>query len=405
MSAGTHTPTPPQPPPPPNPHTPGPVIRCGGEHPPDFTDLGEALCGAPALAWEGRQGAAAAVGGRGTTVPLSPTHSHGGGGGLAQGLGIRLFAFGGAIGLSPLLILTLCGPERGLVVSTEPPDDLSCWTTRVVDQVHPDAPSESMREFAEGGGVGRTFGVGSLAFRFGRHNPGAKSRGFPSPCALHAPCRMPSSVLPPKFAQPNGPGTNSPPPPPSENTLRRLLGLAGFPSTPPRPQNSLCVIAVVHGPCAHCTASRGVRIEANVWMGGRVEGCLRRDGASEAAPDAVRQAVGGVFQSGWGRLLSVTNAIGAGTCGRGGSGRAQAGRPEGGGVTSPLPMHPCHCHPVPPTAVPLLSLPEGCGRVSGGFWRACGVCVACPTGAQGHALPVLNKCGSLILISLSLEFR
>ena len=32
------------------------------------------------------------------------------------------------IGLSPLLILTLCGPERVLVVSTEPPDDLSCLT-------------------------------------------------------------------------------------------------------------------------------------------------------------------------------------------------------------------------------------------------------------------------------------
>ena len=65
------------------------------------------------------------------------------------------------IGLSPLLILTLCGPERVLVVSTEPPDDLSCLTTpgvgcpgdgavaRAIDQVHPDAPSESMRGFAD----------------------------------------------------------------------------------------------------------------------------------------------------------------------------------------------------------------------------------------------------------------
>ena len=33
------------------------------------------------------------------------------------------------IGLSPLLILTLCGSERVLVVSTEPLDDLSCLTT------------------------------------------------------------------------------------------------------------------------------------------------------------------------------------------------------------------------------------------------------------------------------------
>ena len=43
---------------------------------------------------------------------------------------------------------------------------------------------------------------------------------------------------------------------------------------------------------------------------------------SEAAPEAVRQAVGGGYQSGWGRLLSVTNAIEAGTCRQGDSGRA-----------------------------------------------------------------------------------
>ena len=67
------------------------------------------------------------------------------------------------IGLSPLLILTLCGPERVLVVSTEPPDDLSCLTTpgvgrpgdgavaRAVDQGHPEAHSESMRGFAPTG--------------------------------------------------------------------------------------------------------------------------------------------------------------------------------------------------------------------------------------------------------------
>ena len=42
-------------------------------------------------------------------------------------------------------------------------------------------------------------------------------------------------------------------------------------------------------------------------------GCLGREGASEAAPEAVRQAVGGGRQSGWGRFLSVTNAIEAGT--------------------------------------------------------------------------------------------
>ena len=40
----------------------------------------------------------------------------------------------------------------------------------------------------------------------------------------------------------------------------------------------------------------------------RGQGCIRREGASEAEREAVRQAVGGGCQSGWGRLLSVTNA-------------------------------------------------------------------------------------------------
>ena len=42
------------------------------------------------------------------------------------------------------------------------------------------------------------------------------------------------------------------------------------------------------------------------------QGCIRREETSEAAQGAVRQAVGGGCQSGWGRLLSVTNAIDAG---------------------------------------------------------------------------------------------
>ena len=59
------------------------------------------------------------------------------------------------------------------------------------------------------------------------------------------------------------------------------------------------------------------------WQGegGGGQGCIRREGASEAAPEAVKQAVGGGCQSGWGqRLLSVTNAIEAGTWCSGDSG-------------------------------------------------------------------------------------
>ena len=43
--------------------------------------------------------------------------------------------------------------------------------------------------------------------------------------------------------------------------------------------------------------------------GGGGQGCIRREGASEA----IRQAVRGGCQSGWGRLLSVTHAMEAGT--------------------------------------------------------------------------------------------
>ena len=68
------------------------------------------------------------------------------------------------------------------------------------------------------------------------------------------------------------------------------------------------------------------------------QGCSRREGTSEAAPGAVRQAVGGGGQSGWGRLLSVTNAVEAGTWRQGDSGIGWA--PSRGGLPPPLPMHP-----------------------------------------------------------------
>ena len=55
---------------------------------------------------------------------------------------------------------------------------------------------------------------------------------------------------------------------------------------------------------------------------GQGQGCIRREGTAEAAPEAVRQAVGGGCQSGVGRLLSVTNAVEAGTWRQGDSGWA-----------------------------------------------------------------------------------
>ena len=104
--------------------------------------------------------------------------------------------------------------------------------------------------------------------------------------------------------------------------------------------------------------------------------CIRRGGTSEAAPEAVRQAVGGGCQSGRGRLLSVTNAAEAGTWRQGDSGWAYAGRLEGaGGVPPPLPMHP------PPPPQPLhAERGRGCRRRCGAAGavvvRFAGRCVA-----------------------------
>ena len=54
----------------------------------------------------------------------------GGGGGWHKASVSDCLPLAAPIGLSPLLNLTLCGPKRVLVVSTEPPDDLSCLTGR-----------------------------------------------------------------------------------------------------------------------------------------------------------------------------------------------------------------------------------------------------------------------------------
>ena len=78
--------------------------------------------------------------------PLAPSLGHiwsgppqhfgppGGGGGWGAGVWDKAsvsdwLPLAAPVGLSPLLILTLCGSERVLIVPTEPPDDLSCLTT------------------------------------------------------------------------------------------------------------------------------------------------------------------------------------------------------------------------------------------------------------------------------------
>ena len=150
-------------------------------------------------------------------------------------------------------------------------------------------------------------------------------------------------------------------------------------------------------------------------------GCIGREGTSEAAPEAVRLAVGGGCQSGGGRLLSVANAVEAGTWRQGASGRAWAGRPGGGGYLPRLGKRQrkywapekrfssgltgtaavlglrystlCLCgqaHSTPSTPAPTQSPPKVLGTTLG---LRCGVALGVYTGAVGHGpWPTLGEC-------------
>ena len=69
------------------------------------------------------------------------------------------------------------------------------------------------------------------------------------------------------------------------------------------------------------TGARG-QVNREERGGGGRRDALDRKGPQRAAPEAVREAVGGGCRSGWGRLLSVTNASEAGTWRQGDSGWA-----------------------------------------------------------------------------------
>ena len=111
------------------------------------------LC--PWACFAGGRGGERQEGGGGLQEPPGRALCSGGGGGRIwhKASVSDCLPLAAPIGLSPLHIQTLCGPERVLVVSPEPPDDLSCLTTpglgrpgdgavaRAVDQGHPDAHS------------------------------------------------------------------------------------------------------------------------------------------------------------------------------------------------------------------------------------------------------------------------
>ena len=142
------------------------------------------------------------------------------------------------------------------------------------------------------------------------------------------PCRVSPRAR--RFVGPQGPlRTGSAGPKPKARTTA--------PTTHTRPH-------VTHPKCMSPEAPTGAPAPPSM---AHPQGRIRREGASVTAPEAVRQAVGGGCQSGWGRLLSVTNAVEASACRQGDSGWASAGRPGrggGGGGPPPLPLHRC-----PPT--------------------------------------------------------
>ena len=81
----------------------------------------------------------------------SPGGGKGGGG--HEAMVLVCLPLAAPIGLSPSHSLTLCGSERVLVVSTEPPDDLSCLTGRLSQR---QAVARLWKE--GGGGAGTTPG-------------------------------------------------------------------------------------------------------------------------------------------------------------------------------------------------------------------------------------------------------
>ena len=119
---------------------------------------------------------------------------------------------------------------------------------------------------------------------------------------------------------------------PSNGAMCCVASAACKRSVPLKTHSSSATAAVwgLSGTPLHCR--RGAGGAANG------QGCRRREGT----PEAVGQAVGGGCQSGWGRLLPVTNAVEAGTWRQGDRNWPSAGRPRGEwGSPLPLPMqHP-----------------------------------------------------------------
>ena len=156
--------------------------------------------------------------------------------------------------------------------------------------------------------------------------------------------------------------TSAPPLPPSQRAIFSFSQVA-LPLLPPRSLGQ-GVLPPLH------SSVTGQRDRGSPWPQGKCIVCRfvvgETDGLSGGMipsrfacflSAAIRQAVGGGCQSGWGLLLSDTKAIEAGTWRQGDTGWAYAGRPEGGGgLPPPFPMHPCPPPPLSQSSFPQPSL-------------------------------------------------
>ena len=143
---------------------------------------------------------------------------------------------------------------------------------------------------------------------------GVNTRTCPPPhrhTSVDATGQHPPGPCPPQHrAQPPG----AEPPPPDLNVQIELGDLQRAGVCHELPMLPSLVVA----PRESESADTATGHACGMGQGGHVRGgggCSRREGASEAAPEAGRRAVGGGCQSGWGRLLSVTNAVEAGVRG------------------------------------------------------------------------------------------
>ena len=141
---------------------------------------------------------------------------------------------------------------------------------------------------------------------------------------------------------------------------------------------------------------------------------MSTEGAAEAAPEAVKQAVGGYCQSGWGRLLSVTNAIEAGTWRRETVAGGRLGALEGGSPPPPFQCIPgrrgCEDGQAPPRGIRIARAHASKRFVPPPGWphpglpdtpRPCPVAV-CPAGARPpHPLDARATTHSVTAVSPS----